>query len=123
MRNPEQEPDIVPGGKLTGVTIAVVLSIIIGVWVAWGLGSCATRQPGARWTTGGAAEPLVRQEPSGVGGVPFVVEAQALELNRRIEQSLRTYSWVDRDRQIVRVPIEVAFDLYLERARGQGGTR
>ena len=120
MRHPPQEADIVPGGKLLTVGIGVIVATIIGVFVAYGIGACASRETGTRWMSGNPVEPP--REVSGMETAVFTAEAQGIELNRRAEEHLRRYTWVDRDKGIVRVPIEVAFDLFLTRQQ-KGGAK
>jgi hypothetical protein len=118
MRHPPQEADLIRGGAVTGVAIGVVLATILGVWVAWGIGSCTTRELGGRWARAGTAGERVPPEVNAIETGTFRAQAQGIELNRRTEAYLSTYGWVDRNRGIVHVPLDVAFDLYLAR---QGG--
>lgn len=111
MKHPPQEHDIVPGAKIFGIGVGTVIATVIGLLVAYGLWRCDARV----WPP--PATEAVAPDISGMETPVFGAQAQGLDLNRRATQHLRTYGWVDRDRGIVRVPIEVAFQLYLQRAR------
>ena len=115
MKHPPQEADLVPGGKILTVGIGVIVATIVGVLVAYGIGACASAEPGSGWMSGNPPQPP--REVNAMETAVFSVEAQGIELNQRAEEFLRRYSWVDRDKGTVRVPIEVAFDLFLTRQR------
>lgn len=121
MRHPPQEADIVPGGKSAVVIVVTIIVIIIGVLTAYGLGRCKAHELGVEWRP--ASRPQVPSEVNAMETGYFGVEAQGLEMHGVAEQWLSTYGWVDRDAQIIRVPIDVAFELYLERQRERGGKR
>jgi hypothetical protein len=114
MIHPPQEPDIVPGRPIAaigfGVIVAVVLCALIALWIE----SCGTQ---GRSPSRAAEGPPIPEDVSGVETRPFSEQAQGIEMNQRASALLSTYSWVDRDRGIVRVPLEVAYQLLLERQR------
>ena len=110
MRHPLQEPDVVRGRRVGGIAAGVVIATIVGVLVSWGIERYTSGDPNRLRT--------VKRIPGDVSGIetrPFTVEAQGIEGNLRAEAVLSSYGWVDRHAGVVHVPIEVAFDLYLER--------
>lgn len=117
MKHPPQEQDIVPGRYIAGVGMGVIIATLIGTWVAYAIGDCSTRDMEA-----GATERSARRTVADYHAVertPFATEAQGTELHLRAEAFLASYGWVDRDQEIIHVPIEVAVELYLARQRGQ----
>jgi len=112
MIHPAQEQDVVPGRKLLVSGGALIAAIILCVLVAYGIGRCASYDWSAARRT--PAVPM----PNEVNAMETSVirsEAQGLETNQRAEEYLHTFGWVDPKQQIVHIPIEVAFQLYLER--------
>lgn len=112
MIHPAQEADVVPGRKLLVTGAGIVVAIIVCVLIAWGLGRCTATDWSETRRTPAAPIPL---EVNAVETVVFMAEAQGLEGNLRAEEYLRSYGWVDPSAQIIHVPIEVAFELYLSR--------
>ncbi len=96
--------------------VALVLLCLLGVGVAElvvpGLERRATRADEAaeRWSWAAVPPhgPLLQRNP----------RADLVEYRDAHEQLLTTYGWVDRDAGIVRVPIERAMELVLERGLG-----
>ena len=118
MKNPPQESAAVPGKLIAIVIAGVVASIVIGVLVMAGIASYRTRQ-----IHGDPSAPAeqISQVPRSINQIataPFVLGAEGTQANELAERVLEGYGWVDRDHQIVRVPISVAFDLYLARHAG-----
>lgn len=118
MRNPPQEPDVVAGKMIAGVIGGVIASIIIGVLVMWGIEGFRTRE--LHGNPGAPAEQIsgLPRQVNALETEPFVLGADGIQGNELAEHVLESYGWVDRNRQIVRVPITVAFDLYLARHAG-----
>ncbi|HEX7836425.1 MAG TPA: hypothetical protein VF469_03130, partial [Kofleriaceae bacterium] len=118
MKHPVQEPNTVPAGPIAGTIIGVVVAIGIGALVAHGI--LAWRTDVLAGDPSAPAEQMrgVPPEVNAMETLPFSVEAQGLASHQVAESHLSSYGWIDRDHRIVRVPIDVAFDLYL--ARGQG---
>jgi hypothetical protein len=59
-----------------------------------------------------------RSERVGEAPLPHLEETPGLQLGairRREERELQSYGWIDRDRGVVRIPIERAMQLLLER--------
>jgi len=118
MIHPPQDADTIPERRVTGVLVFVIVAIVMcGLAAAW-IESCGTRGR-SQWRA--AKGPAIPDDVSGMETRVFPVQAQGIEMNQRAEQLLSTYSWVDRDRGIIRVPIEVGYQLLLQRQRG--GTR
>ena len=116
MMHPPQEQNVIPGRRVAGVGVAVIVAIAAGALVAQGIASCRTRELA---TEGQAARgPAIPADVHGMETRVFTVEAQGLDMHAQAEAQLAHYGWVDRDRGIVHVPIDVAFDLYLARAAG-----
>lgn len=119
MRHPAQEPDVLPGRTLAGVGLGVIVATGLGVMFALLLGRCRSHELGHAWVP-----PLARPEITGeidtMETRPFSVEAQGLEATRLAERHLHSYGWIDRDRQIVHLPIDVAIELYLANQPGDG---
>lgn len=117
MKHPAQEPDIVPSGLVTLVIGGVILAIAIGVTVMWGIARYRTSELRGDPTALAEQRFGVPREVNAMEMVPFTEEAQGLASHELSEKVLNSYGWVDEKRQIVRVPIGVAFDLYLARHR------
>jgi hypothetical protein len=115
MIHPPQEPDLVPVRNVSAIGLGVILVIAACCLVALGIESCGTR---GRAPERPASGPEIPEDVSDIETRVFAVQAQGLEANQRAEQLLSRYSWVDRDRGIIRVPVEVAYQLLLERQRG-----
>jgi len=114
LKNPPQEPDVVPGKAIAGVILGVVGSILVGVFVMAAIEEY--RSHAIHGDPRAAAEEMdVPEQVNALETQPFVLGAHGTEVNEADERVLDSYSWVDRDRGIVRVPISVAFDLYLAR--------
>jgi hypothetical protein len=122
VRHPPQERDILPGRRISAVVIGAVLATIAGVLVAYAIGRCRARELGVDWIPP-PPRPQIRSEVNAVETRPFALQAQGLEGNRTAEDWLSSYGWVDRERRIIHVPIEVAFDLYLARQQETSGDR
>jgi hypothetical protein len=100
---PEQ-PEDVPG-RLVSLTMGwIVTGIILCTFVVW-------------WMMSGDASGGGRSNEIRTSLVPptYVFEAKTpLERAREAQlQHLESWSWADKDHQIVRVPAEVAIDRYL----------
>ncbi|HEU4611616.1 MAG TPA: hypothetical protein VFS15_06045 [Kofleriaceae bacterium] len=120
MKHPAQEPDIVPTGLITLVIGVVIVAMGIGVLVMWGIARFRTEQLRGDPTELAEQRLGVPREVNAMEMVPFTEEAQGLASHALGEKVLNSYGWVDEQRQIVHVPIGVAFDLYL--ARHHAGT-
>jgi hypothetical protein len=119
VKHPPQEADVIPGPSIAGVGIGVIVAIAAGALAAHGIEACRTHQLGYETVPQGTVPPEVNAMETTL----FASEAQGLESHEQAEHVLSSYAWADRDRQLVRVPIEVAFELLLARQPdGSGGT-
>lgn len=108
MRHPPQEADTTSGSFVARVALGVVTTMAVALVVAYLLG-------------GSHREPAQQLQPdiNGIETSPFATEAQGLAEHRAEEQRLSSYGWIDRNRRIVHVPINVAFDLWLAQHGGR----
>lgn len=107
----EQEPDTVAQRLITYCALAVVVISAIGILIAAGLlrGAAGSLRP--EQAPAAPAKKLGILEASQIG--PF----SPGPVNATVDAG-RPYQWVDREAGLVRVPVEVAIDLYLAR-RGE----
>jgi hypothetical protein len=115
MKHPPQEPDRVPAGLITAVIGIVIVAIGIGVALMHWIEDYETAEvngdPKAPAEQIGAIPNQVNTSET----PPFTVEAQGLDDNARADAWLGSYGWVDRQRGIVHVPLDAAYELYLGR--------
>lgn len=102
MRHPPQEADLISAVFIARVALGVVGTMVVALVVAYLLGGSHT-QP----------TPTIRPDINGIETSTFATEAQGLAEHHTEEQRLSTYGWIDRDKRVVHVPIDVAFDLWL----------
>jgi hypothetical protein len=126
MKHPAQEPNLVPSNLVVAAILGVIAAIAIGCVGASAIASrrsAAQRSnpgaPGARLR--GVPPEVVPPEVNAIETVPFSVEAQGLAAHQLAEVWLSGYGWVDRGRRIVRIPIDVAFEVYLANQRPRRG--
>jgi hypothetical protein len=113
---PRQQEDRLRRPVLFGTVIGLIVTIGCAVGVAAWLG--------ASWRAGFGDEPYsggaVIGPPREVDGTPMSLFSDPDPPEATVaEDQLTSYGWVDEERGIVRVPIDVAIDLYLERAEGE----
>lgn len=118
MKHPPQEPDLLPSNLVVAAILGVIVAIAIGCVCASAIANWRTA--GLRGDPSAPAERMrgvspvvVPPEVNAMETVPFTVEAQGLASHQVAEAWLSGYGWVDRGRRILRVPIDVAFDVYL----------
>jgi len=118
MKHPLQEPDLVPSNLAVGAILAVIAAIAIGCLGADAIATWRTAEqhgsphaPAERLR--GVPPDVVPPEVNAMETLPFSVQAQGLESHRVAEAWLSSYGRVDRGRRILRVPVEVAFDVFL----------
>ncbi len=122
MKHPPQEEDLVPNRVIGTVGAGVVAAIVAGSLIAYGIAACRTTDIRAGATTRTATPKTF--DVNAMERSLFTAEAQGLDATREADAVLTSYGWVDRDHQIVRVPIDVATEIYLaRRAQPTGGTR
>jgi hypothetical protein len=105
------EDERLPVGKLMLAAAAALFIFAVGVTVAYFMSKPATDVP----------IPLLQPEV-GVTQRLFPLEKTAAQLREEQQQTLTSTGWVDRDRQLVHIPIESAIEQLLEREK-KGGTR
>jgi hypothetical protein len=103
----EQEPDRVPRGllRVSAVAVAIGIAASIGATLLLARGSL------------GEVMRVESRPPARLDARLFGLPTDAELLERRADERLRGYGWVDRGRGIVHVPLDVAIELCLgERA-------
>ena len=118
MSHPVQEEDRIATGKI--LLTAIVSLTIFGIGVIWAIsiqrdqmGSIVSHQNPAPQGEAGAPEVgIVYQWPFNMSqyGADKAVEATA---------KLKGYRWVDKDKKVVRIPIEVAMQKYVAQQSGE----
>ncbi len=135
MKHPPQEPDLVPSNLVVATILGVIVAIVIGCVIAHGI--AAWRTAALRSDASALAERMrgippevVPPEVNAMEAAPFSVAALGPASHQVAEAWLSGYGWVDRGRRIIRVPIDVAFEVYLAKpapgstsgpAPGRGG--
>src|SRR4051812_8719847 len=128
MKHPAQEPNLVPSNLVVAAILGVIAAIAIGCLGASAIAHRRSaeqrsnpRAPGERLR--GVPPEVVPPEVNAIETTLFSAEAQGLESHRLAETWLSGYGWIDRGRRIVRVPIDVAFEVYLARQAPERGPR
>lgn len=115
-------PDTLPGKRVAAILLAAVAFALVLVGLAWLLLAQEMRAERPR-ELARAGEPVPRA-PDRIGGLLQTQLSRAdegLRLRREGAETLSHYRWVDRERGIVRVPIDVAIDRLLAGERPGGG--
>jgi len=97
---------------LTGLALAVGIAIVLVL--VWGIFHYLLRHP----IQVAPANPLAETDRQQFPAAPRIEEHPALELNELRSQEdriLSTYGWTDKKAGIVRIPIERAMELQMER--------
>ncbi len=105
-----QQPEDVPGRPVLMMLLATIFAILACVFVVWLLQSL-------RLEGGGEAHSphLVLVPPA----TPFEVQSD-LEHTRVVQhEQLDAWTWADRAHRVVRVPIGIAIDRYLQQRGGK----
>jgi hypothetical protein len=109
-----EKTDVTAGSVVrVGIVIAVVsiLTSVVALWLLRYFAAAEARQdpppPPMAWREGErrAPEPRLQEQPT----------ADVEVLRREEARLLATYGWVDKERGIVRIPIERAMDVLAER--------
>lgn len=119
MSQPIQEEDRIAIGKI--VLTAVVSLFIFGIGVLWAI-SIQRGEEKSIVTKLNPAPPAEAGAPE-VGIVyqwPFNESSYGADKARETKARLEGYHWVDKDKKIVRIPIDVAMKKYLAQ---QGATK
>lgn len=120
MKHPPQEPDAVPSGLVTAIIGLVIVAIGVAVVIMRGMETHRTRELRGDPRASAVQRTGVPGEVNAMETAPFALEAQGIMDHELAGLRLGRYGWVDRARQIVHVPIGVAFDLYLARQQAAG---
>jgi hypothetical protein len=115
MIHPPQEPDVLPSRLIATVIVCVIVAMVIGVSTMKIIEDYRTRDLDGDPRAGAEEMSGMPVVVNAMPTEPFVMAAQGAAANDSAERVLEGYGWIDRDRQILRVPITVAFDLYLTR--------
>ena len=110
MKNPAQESDTVPVREIAIVGAGVVVVTVLAVLVARGLAGDTPLSAGAIDRAPPPAPDVSHMERS-----LFAAESQGFADHARDDVHLSSYGWIDRERGIVHVPIDVAIEIYLAR--------
>ena len=93
--------------------IAIVVAVIASLLVSWGvLGYFTHHRP-----LGPPSSPLAKGRPMPPPGMPRLQAAPRKDLDQYLQQQnqvLSSYGWVDRQKGIVRIPIDQAMSLLLK---------
>lgn len=99
----EQEPDRLPRGLIRIAALVLAFMIVASVIGTELLGPAEL----------GETLHMERRASAQIEAVPFVAPTDSELETRRADAQLRTYGWVDRNRGVIHVPLEVATELYL----------
>ena len=118
MSHPIQEEDRIATGKI--IVVAIVSLLIFGVGVVWAISiqrgmnkTIVTQMHNAPPGEAGAPE---------VGIVyqwPFNMSEYGADKARETKARLEYYRWADKDKKVVRIPIDEAMKKYLAQSGGQ----
>jgi len=119
MSHPVQEEDRVAVGKI--VLTAIVSLAIFGIGVVWAI----SIQRGENHSIVTHAHPAPQAESGApeVGIVyqwPFNMSQYGADKARETKARLEGYRWVDKDKKVVRIPIEEAMQKYVAQQAGGG---
>jgi hypothetical protein len=115
--HPIQEEDRIATGKI--IAVAIVSLLIFGVGVVWAI-SIQRDQMHSIVTQGHAAPPAEAGAPE-VGIVyqwPFNMSQYGADKARETKARLEYYRWADKDKKVVRIPIDEAMKKYLAQSGG-----
>jgi hypothetical protein len=109
------EPDRIPWGMVSVVTVVTLVVFLVGV--AWATGILVAQT--------GWVRPVLDPVPAGIGQATVgIVDQRIFEQELRAEQLMQEqrrrltgYGWVDRPQQLIHLPVERAMDLILEENR------
>jgi hypothetical protein len=108
-----QEEDVLPPRLLVYVILGVIAFSLVIVGIAYGILRSSERslRPSGQFPETRLG-PIV--ERSNVYEELFGQAGDGQMLARSARQELETYTWINQEKRIVRVPIEVAIDLYVK---------
>ena len=102
----EQESEEVPPRLLRVFAIAIGVAIVLSILVTLVIGRGSL----------GEVMREVSSPPANIETRVFPLETDQERSQRETAERLRSYGWVDRDRGLVHVPLDVAIELYLKEA-------
>ena len=108
MRHPPQESDVLSAGFIARIAFGVAMTAAAALSVAYLLG-------GSHRQSIQAMQPDI----NAIETSPFSTEAQGFDEHRSEEGRLSSYGWVDRNKRVIHVPMNVAFELWLAQHGGQ----
>ena len=118
MSNPIQEEDRIATGRI--VLVAVVSLAIFGVGVVWSIS--IQRDQNHSIVTHAQAAPAAEAGAPEVGIVyqwPFNMSQYGADKARETKARLEYYRWADKDKKVVRIPIDEAMKKYVAQSGGQ----
>jgi hypothetical protein len=109
------EEDRLPGRTIILIAVVSIVIMLFSIWLAWALLAAEEEQ-----ILGGSAPrdvlPLPPRKISNVRQTLISRDLEGVHVREEMRRALGRYEWVDRDRKVVRIPIERAMEL---RARGE----
>ena len=111
MKHPAQEPDVIHGRAVTAIGAGVIVATVAGVIVAMLIERGRIHELHVASTP----PPPFTGDINAMETRPYTVEAQGLDQHTRDEAVLGSYGWIDRAHGVVHIPIEAAFELYLQK--------
>lgn len=107
---PRQEPEHVPGKRLTAIAAVSVAITVLAIVIAWRFVEATTRAPSA-YSNAPPPPPL-----GGFVEHTLINDADRGQAERRAQQAeLEAWGWVDRGAGIAHIPIEKAIDEWVAR--------
>lgn len=111
-----QEPDQINQKAILVVTLGTILVTLFGALAAWGIIRLSEpeqrNEDHVRTRARGQPDNVNQLEMGQYARGPAEVDRQA-----RVALRLRTYGWADRQEQLVHIPLEKAFEMYLAAPR------
>src|SRR5690606_9996361 len=103
----DQEPERVPRGLIRWSALVLLIMIVASIGATLLLGRGSLRE----------LSPVRSQIPTRIDRELFLIPTEFEQLQAEAEQQLRSYGWVDRERGVIHVPLEVAIEAYLAEQR------
>lgn len=112
---PIQEPDVVDRSAIVAAAGLLIAATAAGAFVAAELQGCTHDARGGR-PFSGSAELDPPREVNGIEMTLFDPRAPGTARPSPASPDLDRYGWVDRESEVVHIPIERAMDVYIDRA-------
>lgn len=121
----QQEPDELAEGSIVGFLVGTVLTMLVGVVVAWVLlvGHEAEYRPSGNFLEKNYGSPLTQERRNEKGGatepgielVPFSSKILPAEEDRKKDtKALHSYGWADAEKKTIHIPIEKAMEMVVK---------